>query len=181
MQKRDGSRPPASISAIDKLVDLFAPYINSEIIISGDLNLNWLNSASHHLKEVCANINLSQAITDPTIPNIKDPSKPSLIDLILGLRSMNLVLVTAMWSDFIHVTKSVPQGLILGPVLFTLCNTDIITTVTVTFIFMQMTLFSTVFLILYIVQLNLFNTVLLTYKLHSVITNWFLMQIQPNL
>lgn len=76
---------------------------------------------------------------------------------------------------------SVPQGSILGPVLFTLCNTDIITTVTVTFIFMQMTLFCTVFLILYIVQLNLFSTVLLTYKLHSVITNWFLMQVKPNL
>ncbi len=84
---RGWHRPPsASASAVDKLADLLAIYINSELIVLRDLNLNWLNSASDHLKEVCANIHLSQVITDPTRPNLKDPTKSSLIDMILTNR-----------------------------------------------------------------------------------------------
>ncbi len=76
-------RPPAAPSAIDEIADLLAPFKDSELIVLGDFDLNWLSSASEYLKEVCGNINLSQIITDPTRTNFKDPSKSSLIDLIL--------------------------------------------------------------------------------------------------
>lgn len=98
-------RPPAApSSAINEIGDLLAPFTDSELIVLGNFNLNWLSSASEYLKEVCDNIHLSQLITDPTRPNFKDPFKSSLLDLILTNRKekitnsgvLNLVLVTTV-------------------------------------------------------------------------------------
>lgn len=76
-------RPPAApSSAINEIADLLTPFTDSELIVVGDFNLNWLSSVSQFLKEVCGNFNLSQIITAPTRPNLKDPSKSSLLDLI---------------------------------------------------------------------------------------------------
>ena len=62
-------RPPSAPShAIDDLVELLNPHINSEMLILGDFNLNWLTNVSDHLKEVCGNLLLKQLITEPTRP-----------------------------------------------------------------------------------------------------------------
>ena len=81
-------RPPsAHISAIDKLANLLSQHSNTETIIMSDLNLDWLTSASKYLKEVSGNLNLSQLVTEPTRPNLKDSSRSTLIDLIFTNRS----------------------------------------------------------------------------------------------
>lgn len=45
--------------------------VNSEMIIRKDFTLNWLSNAPQYLKELCANLNISQLITDPTRSNPK--------------------------------------------------------------------------------------------------------------
>ena len=82
--------PRAAPPAINKIADLSAPFKDSELIVLGDFNLNWLSSASEYLKVVCGN-NLSQVITAPTMPNLKDPSKSSLVELILTQKRKMIV------------------------------------------------------------------------------------------
>ena len=53
-----------------------------ELLVLGDLNLNWLSDASVHLKNHMCSLNLSQLITELTRPNPKDSAKSTLLDLI---------------------------------------------------------------------------------------------------
>ena len=44
-------RPPsASKDSIDRLFDLISKYANEELVVTGDLNLNWLNDSSNYIK-----------------------------------------------------------------------------------------------------------------------------------
>ena len=77
-------RPPnAPQCATAALSSLLADFAHYELIIMGDLNLDWLTSASDDLKDICNDLNLTQLITEPTRPNFKNPAKSSLIDIIL--------------------------------------------------------------------------------------------------
>jgi hypothetical protein len=49
-------------------------FTKSEVIILGDLNC---------VKDACNDLNLTQLVTNPTWTNPEDPSKSTLIDLIL--------------------------------------------------------------------------------------------------
>lgn len=81
-------RPPsADASYIDKLADLLSQYSNAEMIVMGDFNLDWLSITSNYLKEVGGNLNLSQLVTEPTRPNLKNSSRSTLIDLIFSNKS----------------------------------------------------------------------------------------------
>ena len=55
----------------------------SELLLVCDLNLDWLTASSDNLKAVCDSLNLTQLINSSTRPNTKNPSKSSLLDLIL--------------------------------------------------------------------------------------------------
>ena len=64
-------RPLSAAShTVDDLAELLNPYIKPEMLILGDLNLNWLNNAANHLKEVCGNLSLAKLTTEPTQPNL---------------------------------------------------------------------------------------------------------------
>ena len=85
-------RPPsAGPESVHALADLLAKYLDNEMILLGDLNLNWITSASDRLKEVCSSLNLTQMITEPTRPNLKDISKGSLIDILLSNKPDKIV------------------------------------------------------------------------------------------
>ena len=78
--------PSATKDSIDKLFNLIYKYANEDLVVTGDLNLNWLNKNSNYLKEKCNQFDplaLHQLITDTTRPNLKVPEKSTLIDLIL--------------------------------------------------------------------------------------------------
>lgn len=49
----------------------------------GDLNWDWLTSASDQIKSFCDSANLTQIIDSPTRPNPKHPEKSTLLDLFL--------------------------------------------------------------------------------------------------
>ncbi len=77
-------RPPSACSeALISLNNCITGSNAGEIVLVGDLNLDWLSSASDGLKSVCDTLNFSQLIDSPTRPNIKFPARSSLIDLIL--------------------------------------------------------------------------------------------------
>uniref|UniRef100_A0A3B3BNA3 Reverse transcriptase domain-containing protein n=1 Tax=Oryzias melastigma TaxID=30732 RepID=A0A3B3BNA3_ORYME len=77
-------RPPSANSeALSSLFNHVASLNAGEFVLTGDLNLDWLSPKSDNLKSVCDSLNLTQLIDSPTHPNIKNPSKSSLIDLIL--------------------------------------------------------------------------------------------------
>ena len=85
-------RPPAAgIDSVATLANLIARFTEDELVVVGDFNLNWLNSNSDHLKEVCGNLSLTQLITEPTRPNLKDCSKSTLIDLVFSNRTDKIV------------------------------------------------------------------------------------------
>ena len=75
--------PTAESHATDTLVHLLSKYFDDELLVLGDLNLNWLSDASLQLKNHLCSTNLTQLITVPTRPNTDDISKSTLIDLIL--------------------------------------------------------------------------------------------------
>ena len=54
------------------------------MLVLGDFNLNWLTNDSNSLKDMSDNLNLSQMIDELIRPNLKDPSKSILTDLILS-------------------------------------------------------------------------------------------------
>lgn len=91
-----------SFSSIEHIIKLLAPYRGSEIywmiwkIVLGDFHVNWLSPASDHLKESSAKMNLSQMIPEPATPNLKDPSRPTLINLILINRVVQS-LIQELW------------------------------------------------------------------------------------
>ena len=78
-------RPPsAAADSIHALADLMSKYLDMELLVLGDFNLNWNNTTSNRFKEVCSSLNLSQLITETTRPNLKDNSRDTLIDLIFS-------------------------------------------------------------------------------------------------
>ena len=52
------------------------------MLIAGDFNLVRGTQDADCLKDFCANQNLTQLITKPNRPNLKDPTKSTLIDLV---------------------------------------------------------------------------------------------------
>ncbi|KAK0133577.1 hypothetical protein N1851_030903 [Merluccius polli] len=63
-------RPPSACSeALSSLNNCVSGLNSGELV--GDLNLDWLSSASDGLKSICDSLNLSQLIDSPTRPNIK--------------------------------------------------------------------------------------------------------------
>ena len=80
-------RPPSADSdTTATLVNMLSEYSADELLVMGDLNLNWLSDVSLQLKELMCDLNLSQLIVAPTRPNLKDHSKSTLIDLIFTNR-----------------------------------------------------------------------------------------------
>lgn len=77
---RPPSAPPCTLC---KLSDILSNYANSELLILGDFNLDWLSPVSDKLKDICTELNLTQLITKPTRPNFKNPVKSTLLDIIL--------------------------------------------------------------------------------------------------
>ncbi len=76
-------RPPSAESqATDTLVNMLSKFSDEELLVLGDLNLNWLSDASLQFKNLMCSLNLSQLIMEPTRPNPKDGSKSTLLDLI---------------------------------------------------------------------------------------------------
>ena len=76
-------RPPSAVAgSVDRLAELLSEYVDHEVIVLCDLNLDWLSDNSIYLKEVLENLGLSQLITEPTRPNHKNYSRSTLIDLI---------------------------------------------------------------------------------------------------
>lgn len=75
-------RPPSADShATDTLVNILSKFSVDELLVLGDLNLNWLSDASVQLKNHMCSLNLPQLITEPTRPNPKDFSKSTLFRL----------------------------------------------------------------------------------------------------
>ena len=80
-------RPPAAPpDSLNLLTDLLSSFLNTECLISGDFNWNWLTDASHCFKNACVDLGLTQLISEPTRPNLKYPHKSTLLDLILTNR-----------------------------------------------------------------------------------------------
>ena len=117
-------RPPSAVnSTLTKLAHLISPYVNREVIVMGDFNIDWLSGASEPFKEICSNLNLTQIITEPTRPNLKNPVKSTLIDLILS-NQINKIVSAGVFdlgiSDHcpvacirsIHLKKSQPKIII---------------------------------------------------------------------
>ena len=66
-------RPPsASVNSLDTLAELSSKYVHLEMIVVGDFNVNWLSGTSEYMRDVFLNFNLTQLITEPTRPNMKD-------------------------------------------------------------------------------------------------------------
>ena len=73
--------PSAKKCVLNKLTDLIAIFTTPEVLIAGYFNLAWMLEADC-LHNCCTNLNLTQLITKPTRPNLKDSMKSTLIDLI---------------------------------------------------------------------------------------------------
>jgi len=77
-------RPPAAISdALTSLLAVLNDILSKDLVLLGDLNWNWLTSNSDQFKAYCDSVNFTQLIESPTRLNLKNPSKSTLIDLIL--------------------------------------------------------------------------------------------------
>lgn len=77
-------RPPsASSEALASLNNLLSTLDFNEILLTGDLNWDWLSPISDSFKSTCDSFNLTQLIDSPTRPNLKSPEKSSLLDLFL--------------------------------------------------------------------------------------------------
>lgn len=74
--------PSAKKCALNELTDLIAIFITPDVLIPGDFNLAQGRQDADCQNYFCTNLNLTQLITKPTRPNLKDPTKSTLIDLI---------------------------------------------------------------------------------------------------
>lgn len=75
-------RPPsASTCALSQLSDLLFNYAKYELLLLGDLNLDWLMPASDRLKDIYIELNLAQLITEPTQPNFEYPENSTILDI----------------------------------------------------------------------------------------------------
>jgi hypothetical protein len=76
-------RPPcATVGSLDCIFKLLSHNVNSEFVLMGDLNQDWLTSSSDQFKIMCNTYNLTRLVNSVTRLNIKYPLKSSLIDLI---------------------------------------------------------------------------------------------------
>jgi len=74
-------RPPsANNDAISSLMHTVTSLDYKELLLMGDFNVNWLQSASDGLKLICDTLNFSQLVEAPIRPNMKDSKKSTLID-----------------------------------------------------------------------------------------------------
>ena len=80
--------PSAPKSAMEDLGKTLSKYAASELIILGDLNQDYLSDSSSALKQLCLELDLTQLIQHPTRPNVKNPAKSTLIDIILTNRPL---------------------------------------------------------------------------------------------
>lgn len=77
-------RPPSAIAeTLTSLTKLLTDLNYTEIILTGDLNWDWLKCSSDAFKDTCVSLSLTQLIEGPTRPNLKFENKSSLIDLFL--------------------------------------------------------------------------------------------------
>ncbi len=75
-------RPPSARNdAISSLMHSVTSLNYKELVLLGDFNVNWLQSASDGFKAICDTLNLFQLVESPTRPNLKDSKKSTLIDL----------------------------------------------------------------------------------------------------
>jgi hypothetical protein len=74
---------PATVGSLDCIFKLLSHNVNSEFVLMGNLNQDWLTSSSDQLKILCNTYNLTQIVNSVTRLNIKYPLKSSLIDVIL--------------------------------------------------------------------------------------------------
>ncbi len=77
---------PSPVWFLIYVADLLSQLNSSELVVLGDFNLNWLPNDSNDRKKMSDNLNLAQFISEPTKPNLKDPFKLALVDLILCKR-----------------------------------------------------------------------------------------------
>lgn len=101
-------RPPsAPVKALDQLAELLSIYADTETIILGDFNIDWSSAASGRMKEVAASLNFTQLISEPTRPNLLNPSKSTTIDLIFSNRPDK---VTNTWVFDLGVSDHCPTA-----------------------------------------------------------------------
>lgn len=76
-------RPPSvTKETIFSLHDVLLNLNDSEVILMGDLNWEWLSPASENIKDLFVSLNLTQLIDTPTRLNPRDHSKSTLLDVI---------------------------------------------------------------------------------------------------
>ena len=75
--------PSAPKDSVSFIANVLTEFNSSELVLMGDLNWDWLTSASDGLKGICSELNISQLVNSPTCPTSKLPSKSTLLDLIL--------------------------------------------------------------------------------------------------
>lgn len=74
--------------ALEDFGKIMSTYVSSELVVLGDLNLDWLSESSISLKQLCLELNLSQLIQHPTRPNTKNHFKSTLIDIVITNRPL---------------------------------------------------------------------------------------------
>lgn len=62
---------PPQLEALISLNNDITGLNSNEFVLVGDLNLDWLSSASDSLKSICDLLNLGQLIDSPSRPNVK--------------------------------------------------------------------------------------------------------------
>ena len=77
--------------AVGIISDYLKPFLVSEQVVLGDLNLNWLTHASDQFKNVRIEFKLAQLKMKPTRVNVKNLASSSLIDIILSNRPQRVV------------------------------------------------------------------------------------------
>lgn len=77
-------RPPsASKDAFQSISEILHKINDSEFILMGDMNWDWLSGNSDCFKDLCNDLNLVQLINEPTRINPKAEIKSTLLDLIV--------------------------------------------------------------------------------------------------
>ena len=112
-------RPPNSTNHFySDLVDILKPFESKEVLMMGDLNLNWLDKTKKKkLKDIANSVQMTQIITKPTrltkssqtLIDLIFTTKPDRVtktyNLITGLSDHNLTLVARKLNKSRHKTK----------------------------------------------------------------------------
>ena len=75
--------PLSTFDSLEEIAKLWMLHASTELLIMGDLNLDRLSDSSSIIKEQCLELNLFRLIDKSTRPNIKNPLKFTLIDIVL--------------------------------------------------------------------------------------------------